>query len=272
MREQRKFVTVLAGDVVGSTALGERLDPEDVRLVVGGAIERMIAAVEDLGGTVKDLAGDGLFALFGAPVTHEDDPERAVRTALRIIREILEYAGEVEQGWGIAGFTVRIGIASGLAVLGPVGGGSRIEYGATGDVANTAARLQSCADPGTVLVEASTARLIEPLFEWGEARSLTLKGKAEPVTAYPAMAPVQVPGKVRGLRGAGAQLVGRDAELAAAWTVVQDVLAGTGGVLFVTGEAGIGKSRLLAELRSRFETSDSPGGPPTWLEGQCASY
>ena len=111
MREQRKFVTVLAGDVVGSTALGERLDPEDVRLVVGGAIERMIAAVEDLGGTVKDLAGDGLFALFGAPVTHEDDPERAVRTALRIIREIVEYAGEVEQGWGIPGFSVRIGIA-----------------------------------------------------------------------------------------------------------------------------------------------------------------
>src|SRR5262249_16852827 len=152
----RRVVTLLAADLTGSTALGERLDAGEARLVVGDAVARMVHAVEALGGTVKDLAGDGVFAFFGAPTAHEDDPERAVQAALRIADEIAAYGADVERGWGISGFAVRVGVATGAVVVGPVGAGSRIEYGATGDAANTAARLQSAADPATVLVDEVT--------------------------------------------------------------------------------------------------------------------
>jgi class 3 adenylate cyclase len=134
MREERKVVTALFADVVGSTHLTERLDPEDAREILGGAVRRMVEAVEAFGGTVKDLAGDGILALFGAPVTHEDDAERPIRAGLRIISDL----GAAENP-----LMVRVGIETGLVVLGPVGGGGRVEYGATGDALNTAARLQS---------------------------------------------------------------------------------------------------------------------------------
>jgi class 3 adenylate cyclase len=123
MREERKVVTALFADVVGSTHLTERLDPEDAREILGGAVRRMVEAVEAFGGTVKDLAGDGILALFGAPVTHEDDAERAIRAGLRIISDF----GAAENP-----LMVRVGIETGLVVLGPVGGGGRVEYGAHG--------------------------------------------------------------------------------------------------------------------------------------------
>src|SRR5438874_10749677 len=130
MREERKVVTALFADLQGSTALGEQLDAEDVKLIVGEAVARMVHAVEDFGGTVKDLAGDGVLALFGAPVTHEDDPERAVRAALRIAADVADYGAEVERAWGIEGLAARVGVTTGPVVLGAVGAGSRIEYGA----------------------------------------------------------------------------------------------------------------------------------------------
>src|SRR2546422_11506760 len=138
MREERKVVTALFADLVGSTALADRLDPEEVRLIVGEAVARMVQAVEEFGGTVKDLAGDGILALFGAPVTHEDDAERAVRAGLRIVEAIRAYGQEVSRAWGVEGFAVRVGVATGPVVLGAVGGGQRIEYGAFGDTVNLA--------------------------------------------------------------------------------------------------------------------------------------
>src|SRR5262245_21862703 len=161
MREERKVVTAVFADLVGSTALGERLDPEEMRLIVGEAVARIVHAVEELGGTVKDLAGDGVLALFGAPITYEDDAERAVHAALRIASTIHAYGDEVGRGWGLEGFGVRVGVNTGPVVLGPVGAGSRVEYGAFGDTVNTAARLQAAAVPGTVLVGAETVRLVE---------------------------------------------------------------------------------------------------------------
>src|SRR5205823_4725974 len=162
MREERRVVTALFADLVGSTALGERLDPEELKLIVADAIARIVAAVEAFGGVVKDLAGDGVLALFGAPVAHEDDPERAIRTGLRITDEVVQFAGEVERGWNIGGFNVRVGVDTGLVVAGAIGGGSRVEYSALGDAVNTAARLQSYASPGTVLVGEETFHLTEP--------------------------------------------------------------------------------------------------------------
>ena len=143
MREERRVVTAMFADLVGSTALAERLGPEDAKLIVNDAVARVIGAVEAFGGTVKDLAGDGVLALFGAPTAHEDDPERAVRAALRVVDEITRYAGEVEGAFGHEGFGVRVGVDTGPVVVGALGAGSRVEYAALGDAVNTAARTPS---------------------------------------------------------------------------------------------------------------------------------
>ena len=127
MREERRVVTALAADLVGSTAITAALDPEEARLVVGEAVARMVHAVEEFGGTVKDLAGDGILALFGAPTAHEDDPERALRAALRIAEDVREFGREVERSFAVQGLAVRVGVNTGAVLVGPVGGGSRVE-------------------------------------------------------------------------------------------------------------------------------------------------
>ncbi|MFN8232374.1 MAG: ABC transporter substrate-binding protein [Actinomycetota bacterium] len=271
-REERRVVTVLVADLVGSTALGERLDPEELRVVVGDAVARMVGAVEAFGGTVKDLAGDGIFALFGAPTAHEDDPERAIRAGLRIVEDVGEYAHEVERAWSIAGFGVRVGVNSGPVVTGIVGGGGRVEYGATGDTVNVAARLQSVAEPGQVLVGDATRRLSGPAFTWDPPVELSLKGKADPVSASAVTGVTGASGRRRDDDEHRTRLVGRDRELAAAMESVDAALGGSGHVLFLTGEPGIGKTRLLTELRAAFESGHPALGEPLWLEGRCVSY
>jgi class 3 adenylate cyclase/tetratricopeptide (TPR) repeat protein len=265
-RETRKVVTALFADVVGSTSLGERLDPEDFTEIVGGSVRSMAECVERFGGTVSELAGDGLLALFGAPVAHEDDPERAALAGLAIVREACDYARQLEREWAIERFQVRVGIETGLAVLGPVGGGRRVEYGAMGDSLNTAARLQAAADPGTVAVGPETHRLIGGRFEFGPPRQLELKGKADPVASYPLLRARDEPApRVRD--ELEAPLVGRDAELTRAQAAFGALDGGAGGTLLVTGEAGLGKTRLLAELRR-----DRADEGMRWIEGRCVSY
>jgi ABC-type oligopeptide transport system substrate-binding subunit/class 3 adenylate cyclase len=273
LREERKVVTVLFADLVGSTALGERLDPEEVKLVVGEAVGRIVADIDQLGGHVKDLAGDGVLAFFGAPVSYEDDAERALRAALRIVEEIDTYGDEVERGWGVPGFGVRIGVTTGPVVLGEIGGANRVEYAAFGDTVNTAARLQASAEPGTVLVDDATRRQAEPLFAWGEPVELELKGKTERVRATGVERALAGGRKVRGLEGVEARLVGRERELGLAQAALERTLGGSGGVLFISGDAGIGKSRLVGELCRVFEESETAAAAaPLWLEGRCISY
>jgi len=271
-REERRVVTVLVADLVGSTALGERLDPEELRVVVGDAVARMVGAVEAFGGTVKDLAGDGILALFGAPTAHEDDPERAIRAGLRIVEDVGEFAHEVERAWAMSGFGVRVGVNSGPVVTGIVGGGDRTEYGATGDTVNVAARLQAAAQPGQVLVGDDTRRLSGPAFTWDPAVELTLKGKADPVSASAVTGVTGASGRRREDDERHTRMVGRDRELAAAIQGVDSVLGGSGRILFLTGEPGIGKTRLLAELRAAFEAGRPTHGGSQWLEGRCVSY
>ena len=272
LREERRIVTALFADMVGSTTLGERLDPEELKLILADAIARVIGAVEAFGGTIKDLAGDGVLALFGAPIAHEDDPERAVRAGLRIVEEIAEFASEVERGWGIEGFGVRVGVDTGPVVTGPIGAGSRVEYTALGDAVNTAARLQSSAEPGTLLVGEETHRLSHQLFEWAEPLELALKGKAQSVRAWRVTGARAAAARDRGLEGMQARMVGRARELASGVESVDAAVAGSGGVLYLVGEPGIGKSRLLAELRSAFGSKTPSHGRSLWLEGRCASY
>src|SRR5262245_37682884 len=270
-REERKVVTAVFADLVGSTALSERLDPEEVKLIVAEAVARIVRVVDEFGGTVKDLAGDGVLTLFGAPVAHEDDEERALRASLRVVEELTEYAAEVEAAWGISGFGVRVGVSTGPVVLGDVGAGERVEYAAFGDAVNTAARLESAAEPGTVLVSDETKRRAEPLFEWGDAQPFELKGKAEPVHAAPVRRALPAGSRPRSLHQE-ARFVGREAELAAGAEAIEQVMRGAGGIVFLTGEPGIGKSRLLAEFRRIFDDSPGEARRPLGIEGRCASY
>jgi class 3 adenylate cyclase/tetratricopeptide (TPR) repeat protein len=262
--DERRIVTVVAADVVGSTRLVEQLDGEHAKLLIGEALKIAISAIERFGGTVKDLAGDGVLALFGAPVTHEDDATRALLASLAITDRIREYGEEVRRGYGIEGFGMRVGVATGEAVLGAVGGGGRVEYGAVGDAVNTAARLQSAALPGTVLVAASTRGAAEQLFGWGASSRLELKGKELPVTATTLEAIVETVAPV----AVATPLLGRTAELDTIDGVLDALATGRGAVLFVVADAGLGKSRLLGEARSG--AAERPG--VRWFDAHCASY
>lgn len=265
------MITALFADIAGSTQLGERLDPEDFRDLTGGALALMGAAIEDLGGTVRGTAGDGILGLFGAPTAHEDDAERAVVAGLKLVDTLRAYGRDAANRWDVGEFHVRVGIETGLAVVGEVRAGSHVQYDASGDCLNTAARLEGAADVDSVLVGPLTHRLVSAAFDWSEARPLALKGKAEPVLARHALAP-RAERQTRGTASV-TRFVGRDRELAWADEIVADVLAGSARTVFVTGIAGIGKTRFMSEVRSLFLAATAADGPaPTWLEGRCLSY
>jgi class 3 adenylate cyclase/tetratricopeptide (TPR) repeat protein len=264
---ERKYVTVLFADVVDSTGLGERLDPEQVAEIMNGAFAFLNASVKKYDGTIARLLGDAILAFFGAPVAHEDDAERAVRAGLDIQAAAREYAQAVRRNYG-ADFQVRVGINTGLAVLAAVGDEIRTEYTAMGDTTNVAARLQSAAEPGTVLISADTYHLVKQLFELKPRGGAMVKGKSAPIVTYEVLAPRVVPGKVRGLEGLTSPLVGRAAEFKLVNDKLNEVREGRGAFVAVIGEAGLGKSRLLAEV------SDSAKSWPqvAWLEGRALSY
>jgi len=279
MAGERRMVTMLFADIGGSTAAAERLDPEEWADIVNGAFERLIRPVYRYEGTLARLMGDGVLAFFGAPIAHEDDPERAVRVGLAMLDEIHPYAREAEKRWGVS-FDLRVGINTGLVVVGEVGSDLRVEYTALGDAVNVAARMEQVAAPGTLLVSAATQRLVEPLFEFEELGGVAVKGKADPVEAFRVLGIADEPVSGRGLPGRSAPLVGREGELAALEAVAEAVRDGRGQIATVIGEAGIGKSRLIADLRTRLAAIDCVAswgdaartGQLRWAEARCLSY
>src|SRR5215216_2454290 len=268
---ERKYVTMLFADVVDSTGLGERLDPEQVAEIMNGAFAFLNASVMKYGGTVARLLGDAILAFFGAPVAHEDDAERAVRAGLAIQAAAKEYAEVVRRNYGVD-FEVRVGINTGLAVLAAVGDEIRTEYTAMGDTTNVAARMQSAAVPGTVLISADTYHLVKQLFEFKPRGATEVRGKSTPIETFEVLAPRTVPGKVRGLEGEGltSPLVGRAAEFQLVRDKLEEVREGRGAFVAVMGEAGLGKSRLLAEVRKSATADARPS--VAWLEGRALSY
>jgi class 3 adenylate cyclase/tetratricopeptide (TPR) repeat protein len=272
---ERKYVTVLFADVVDSTGLGERLDPEQVAEIMNGAFAFLNAPITKYGGTVARLLGDAIIAFFGAPVAHEDDAERAVRAGLDIQAAAKEYSEVVRRNYGVD-FEVRVGINTGLAVLAAVGDEIRTEYTAIGDTTNVAARMQSAAVPGSVLISADTYHLTKELFEFEPRGATMVKGKSAHIETYEVLSPKAVPGKVRGLEGEGltSPLVGRSAEFRLVHDKLEEVAReGRGAFVAVVGEAGLGKSRLLAEVR-KLATAESQNSQPlvTWIEGRALSY
>jgi ABC-type oligopeptide transport system substrate-binding subunit/class 3 adenylate cyclase len=264
---ERKPVTILFADIVGSTPLAEKLDPEEWKEIVDGAHRRVGEAVYRYEGTIAQLLGDGVLAFFGAPVTHEDDPVRAVRAALDIQQAIAEYARELH-GY-VQDFQMRVGVNSGTVVVGTVGSDMHMEYLAIGDAVNLAARLQSAAQPGRVLISESTARFCRTVFELNPLSDLAVKGKAEPVKVFEVVTPKAAPSTGRGIEGLTSALVGRDRELSILTDALERLTEGHGQIVTVLGEAGIGKSRLVEEAHLRLTGAPSA---LNWLEGRALSY
>src|SRR5512139_509101 len=265
---ERKPVTILFTDIAGSTAIAERLDPEEWREVVSGAHRCVSDAVTRYEGTVAQLLGDGVLAFFGAPIAHEDDPARAVRAALDIQVAVAVYARELA-GY-VDDFAMRIGIHTGEVVVGEMGSEEHAEYLAVGDAVNLAARLQSAASPGKVLLSETTARLVRGSFELASLGEITVKGKAAPVAAFEVVRPLAAPAQTRGLAVLRSPLVGREAELATLTGALEELCQGHGAIVALLGEAGIGKSRLVEEARAWAEANLCQ--PPGWLEGRALSY
>ena len=263
-------MSVLFAELSGPMGIGQRPDPEDVRAVLGGALEGVIAEVEGLGGTVTSISGAGLVALFGAPEAHEDDPERAVRAASRLLSVIRAAGHGVDSGT----FSVRVGIETGPAVVGPIGAWAG--YGAVGEVVGAAAALQSAARAGSVLVGPVTRAATEGTFEWGPTEGVAPTPSAKPLVASYLERPKARPAVYRGHpRLAGrSPLVGRRVELSVLDKALREATSGAGSVVFVVGEPGLGKTRLVQECRKRFMAwvGAGTGRLPLWLEGRCASY
>lgn len=265
---ERRPLTVLFADIAGSTAIAETLDPEDWTSIVGEAFQCMNSTVESYGGKVARLMGDGLLAFFGAPVAHEDDPERAVRCGLEMVRAI-EALGNDKRLPVAGGLKVRIGINTGPVVVGVVGTDTAHEYTAMGDTVNVAARMQAAARPGSVLVTSATHRFVAPLVDVVDVGALELKGKSDAVHAYEISGLKAGAVRTRGIVGVRSPIVGRDGELARLLEAFNVARAGQGRMACVLGEPGLGKSRLVSELRDEAERIDSS---TRWIEGRCLSY
>ncbi len=268
---ERRVITMLFCDVKGSTALAEQLDPEDWADVMNEVFEYLIAPVYQYEGLVARLMGDAILAFFGAPIAHEDDPQRAVLAGLGIVEGIQTYRERVKRERGLD-FNVRVGINTGLAVVGEVGSDLRVEYTAMGDAVNLAARMEQTAQPGTVQISGNTYKLIAPLFECESLGSIEVKGKAQLVPAYRVLRPKTKPGRLRGIEGLEASLVGREKE----WTTLKNTMAearaGHGGIILLSGEAGLGKSRLIHELHDEWKRSAPIEARALWGETSSASY
>ncbi len=264
---ERRIVTMLFCDVKGSTAAAQHLDPEEWTEIINGAFEHMIRPVYKYEGTVARLMGDGLLAFFGAPIAHEDDPKRGVLAGLEIVEQIAGYRVQIQETWGIE-LNVRVGINTGLVVVGTVGSDLRMEYTAMGDAINLAARMEQTAEPGTVQIGHDTYKLVKSLFEFADLGEIVVKGKAEPVPAYRVLGLKVAADRQRGIEGLQEAFAGRDAELAALTEILSAAWRSGGRIVGIPGDAGLGKSRLIREARR----SLGNGGAINWVETTSLSY
>ncbi len=242
--EERRVVTVLFADLVGFTSLSENLDPEQVKRLIDVCFERLVADITAFGGTVDKLMGDGIVALFGVPVAHEDDAERAVRAGLRMQESLATFASSGFASDSPSELQMRVGINTGVALVGIVAG---TDHTAMGDVVNTASRLQSLAPPGGVLVGETTYALSEANITYASQGELAAKGREAPVAAWLAVAAVAQPGAR--VRRRDVPMMGRSTELALMQAAVDFTLTNSQAALVaVDGEGGVGKGRMVDEL------------------------
>jgi class 3 adenylate cyclase/tetratricopeptide (TPR) repeat protein len=266
---ERKRVTVMFCDMQGFTPLSEMLGIEDAYAVIDQVYEILIHKVHDYEGTVNEMTGDGIMALFGAPVALEDAPQRAIRSSLAIHREIAKFSDRLKQEKkGVPPVKMRIGIHTGPVVVGTVGNDLRVEFKAVGDTVNLASRMEGQAQPGTTYITEDTFKLTEGLFRFEGLGQRVVKGKQEPVNIYRAIAPStrRTRFDVSAERGL-TPFAGRERELELLLDGLERAKSGRGQAFSIISEAGVGKSRLLYEFRKAVAHEDV-----TFLEGRCLSY
>ncbi len=255
-------------DISGFTAMTEQRDAEEAVTLVNACLAHLSECVYRYDGTIDKYIGDAIMAVCGAPRTHEDDPERAVRAALDM-HEALE-AFKINAPLPLTGpLDIHIGVSTGYVIAGMIGTERRQDYTVMGDAVNLAARLQDLAARGQIFVSEDTHRLTSRLFLFRKLEPTTIKGKSEPVQIYEVVGAATRPGSMRGLSGSDYQLVGRHTEVHALSLAINHLRHGQGGITLVEGDAGIGKSRLVTEVRKVME-SISPDFH--WLEGRGLSY
>jgi class 3 adenylate cyclase len=242
---ERRQVTVMFSDLVGSTALSARMDPEDLRQVIAAYQKCVAETVGRFGGFVAKYMGDGVLVYFGYPQAHEDDAERAVRAGL----ELVEATPKLTTAAGVP-LPVRVGIATGLVVVGDlIGVGAAQEQAIVGETPNLAARLQGMAEPNTVIIAENTRKLLGNLFDVEDLGAQDLKGIGGPVRAWAVLRPASIESRFEALHASGLiELVGREEELELLLRRWSKAKSGEGQVVLLSGEAGIGKSRLTAAL------------------------
>jgi class 3 adenylate cyclase/tetratricopeptide (TPR) repeat protein len=269
--DERRMVTTLFADLVGFTGIAEQLDPEEVKWIMDTTLGRLAAIVEQYEGTVDKFAGDNIMARFGAPRSHEDDAERAVRAALDMQHALAQLSAEFEPRTH-APLLMRIGVNTGEVLAGTVGAGPGRDYTVMGDAVNVAARLEQAAAPGQVLVGQMTYHAAWRAFDWHELAPLVLKGKAEPLACWEPLATRDSRTTGRDIRGQGAPLIGREPEMAALSDLYAGVIAGGAPQLgILMAPAGTGKTRLAAEFQ-RALAQHSGAAAPRWLRGRCLPY
>lgn len=267
MEGERKLVTVLFADVANFTSLSEKLEPEEIHEIMDGCFNLLMDEIHRHEGNINQFTGDGVMALFGAPVAHEDHAQRACYAALAIQRAMGEYGQRLRNDYGIE-FKMRIGINSGPVIVGAIGDDLRMDYTAVGDTTNLASRMESLAAPGRILLSKATHRLVRDYFEVEPLGPFSVKGKEEPQEAFELIRAGEVATRIGAAAARGlTRFVGRKQAMAALLEAYDKVKESAGQVLGIVGEAGVGKSRLLLEFRNKL-----PSHAFTYLEGRCIHF
>jgi len=264
---ERKLVTVLFADVANYTSMADKLDPEEVHQIMDGCFKILMDEIHKYEGTINQFTGDGVMALFGAPVAHEDHAQRACYAALAIQKTIGDYGAKLKEDRG-TDFLMRIGLNSGPVVVGSIGDDLRMDYTAVGDTTNLASRMEKMARPGTICVSGNTQRLVRDFFEFKSLGKTEVKGKEDPQEAFELIKTGEVETRIGASVAKGlTRFVGRKNSMAGLMDALDSVKSGSGQVVGFVGEAGVGKSRLLLEMRNML-----PQGEYRYLEGRCLQY
>jgi len=263
---ERKLVTVFFSDVAGFTTLSEQLDPESVHQIMDGCFKILMAEIHKYEGTINQFTGDGVMALFGAPLSHEDHAQRACLAAVAIQKSLQHYAEKVQNEFNLD-FKMRIGINSGPVVVGAIGDDLRMDYTAVGNTTNLAARMESKARPGGILLSENTYRLVNQYFTCKPLGTVPIKGKREPQAIYEITGISRVKSRLDASESKGlTAFIGRKDEMDSLIGRYQRVAGGKGQVVGIVGEPGVGKSRFVFEMHHRIDDHNQ------WLESRCVQY
>jgi predicted ATPase/class 3 adenylate cyclase len=264
---ERKLVTVLFADVADYTAMAEKLDPEEVHQIMDGCFKILMDEIHKYEGTINQFTGDGIMALFGAPVAHEDHAQRACYAALAIQKGLENYEEKIKKEYGMR-FKMRIGLNSGSVVVGAIGDDLRMDYTAIGDTTNLASRMESMALPGTVLVSENAYKMAQDYFVFKSPDRLQMKGKEKPQQVYQLIKPGEISTRIEASEAKGlTKFVGRKNSMASLKESLEKAASGSGQIVGIVGEAGVGKSRLILELKQSLSNDEY-----TLLEGKCLHY